>query len=50
MYPNVIAYANDCPQCAIVEDTGRRQKPQRTSLPVDITELPVASKGIDIYI
>ena len=54
MYTDVIAYADNCPQCAIVEGTGRRQKPLvqpiLTERPfqilgVDIMELPVTSKG-----
>ena len=51
MYSNVIAYADNCPQCAIVEGTGRRQNPLLlTERPfqivgVDVMELPVTSKG-----
>jgi len=54
MYSDVRAYADNCPQCAIVEGSGRRQKSQLQPiltehpfqiLGVNIMELPVTSKG-----
>ena len=54
MYTDAMNYANNCPQCAIVEGTGRRQKPLlqpiATERPfqiigVDIMELPVTTQG-----
>ena len=54
MYSNALEYANNCPQCAIVQGTGRRQKPPLypifTERPfqivgVDIMELPITSRG-----
>jgi len=51
---DMIAYASNCSQCAIVKSTGRRQKPLLQPilterpfqiLGVDIMELPVTSKG-----
>ncbi|XP_065908993.1 uncharacterized protein [Dysidea avara] len=54
MYTDVMKYADNCPQCAIVEGTGRRQKPLlqpiATERPfqilgVDIMELPVTTRG-----
>ena len=49
MYADAKNYANNCPQCVIVEGTGRRQKPllqpaiERPfqKIRVDIMELPV---------
>ena len=47
-------HAKNCPQCAIVEGTGRKQKPPLTPIPtqhpfqvigVDIMELPLTTKG-----
>lgn len=54
MYSDAMNYANSCPQCAIIEGTGRKQKPLlqpiSTERPfqivgVDIMELPVTAKG-----
>ena len=54
MYTDAMNYANSCPQCAIVEGTGRRQKPLLqpivTERPfqivgVDIMELPITARG-----
>ena len=54
MYTDAMNYTNGCPQCAIVEGTGRRQKPLLqpivTEHPfqivgVDIMELPVTTQG-----
>ena len=54
MYTDAMNYTNGCPQCAIVEGTGRRQKPLLqpivTERPfqivgVDIMELPVTNQG-----
>ena len=54
MYTDAMNYANSCPQCVIVEGTGRRQKPLLqpivTEHPfqivgVDIMELPVTNQG-----
>ena len=54
MYTDVMNYVNSCPQCAIVEGTGRKQKPLLqpivTERPfqivgVDIMELPVTARG-----
>jgi len=54
MYSDNIDYANSCPQCAIVQGTGRQQKsplhPIITERPfqivgVDIMELPITSRG-----
>jgi len=54
MYSDVRIYADNCPQCAIVEVTDRKQKPQLQPilmerpfqiLGVDIMELPVTSRG-----
>ena len=54
MYTDAMNYTNGCPQCAIVEGTGRRQKPLLqpivTERPfqivgVDIMELPVTTQG-----
>ena len=54
MYTDAMNYAKNCPQCAIVEGTGRRQRPLLqpiiTERPfqivgVDIMELPVTAKG-----
>ena len=55
MYTDAMNYANSCPQCAIVEGTGRRQKPLLqpivTECPfqivgVDVMELPITAQGI----
>ena len=54
MYTDVMNYVNSCPQCAIVEGMGRKQKPLLqpivTERPfqivgVDIMELPVTARG-----
>ena len=54
IYTDAMSYANNCPQCAIVDGTGRRQKPLlqpiATERPfqiigVDIMELPVTTQG-----
>ena len=54
MYRDAMKHANNCPQCAIVEGTGRKQKPPLTPIPtqhpfqvigVDIMELPLTTKG-----
>ena len=54
MFTDAMNYTNKCPQCAIVEGTGRRQKPLLqpivTERPfqivgVDIMELPVTAQG-----
>ena len=54
MYTDVINYANSCPHCAIVEGTGRKQKPLLQPIViecpfqivgVDIMELPVTAWG-----
>ena len=54
MYSDTMYYANSCPQCAIVQGSGRQQKPPlhpiTTERPfqivgVDIMELPITSKG-----
>ena len=54
MYTDVLDYSSNCPQCAIVQGTGRRQKPLLhpivTEQPfqilgVDIMELPVTTRG-----
>ena len=54
MYTDAMNYANNCPQCAIVQGTGRRQKPLLqpivTERPfqivgVDIMELPITAQG-----
>ena len=51
---DVLDYANNCPQCAIVQGTGRRQKPPLhpivTEHPfqivgVGIMELPITTRG-----
>ena len=54
MYTDAMDYASNCPQCAVVEGTGRRQKPLLqpivTERPfqiigVDIMELPITTQG-----
>ena len=54
MYTDAMNYTNGCPQCAIVEGTGRRQKPLLQPIVserpfqivgVDIMELPVTTQG-----
>ena len=54
MYTDVLDYANNCPQCAIVQGTRRQQKPPLhpivTERPfqivgVDIMELPITTRG-----
>ena len=54
MYRDAMKHANNCPQCAIVEGTRRKQKPPLTPIPtqhpfqvigVDIMELPLTTKG-----
>ena len=54
MYTDAMNYANSCPQCAVVEGMGRRQKPLLqpivTERPfqivgVDIMELPITARG-----
>ena len=54
MYRDALEYAKDCPQCAIVKGTGRKQKPPLHPIPterpfqivgVDIMELPVTTRG-----
>ena len=54
MYTDAMNYASNCPQCAVVEGTGRRQKPLLqpivTERPfqiigVDIMELPITTQG-----
>ena len=54
MYTDAMNYTNGCPQCAIVEGTGQRQKPLLQPIvtehpfqivKVDIMELPVATQG-----
>jgi len=54
MYSDILDYANSCPDCAIVQGTGRRQKPLLHPIiserpfhivGVDIMELPVTSRG-----
>ena len=54
MYTNVMNYVNSCPQRAIAEGTGRKQKPLLQPIVterlfqligVDIMELPVTAQG-----
>ena len=45
MYTDALEYAKNCPQCAIVQGTGRRQKP---SLHPIVTERPFQILGVDI--
>ena len=45
MYTDAMNYANNCPQCAIVEGTGRRQKPLLQPI---ATERPFQIIGVDI--
>ena len=54
MYRDAMDHARNCPQCAVVEGTGRKVKPPLFRIPterpfqivgVDIMELPVTSKG-----
>ena len=45
MYSDTIDYANSCPQCAVVQGTGRRQKPPLHPI---ITEHPFQMVGVDI--
>ena len=47
MYMDAMNYANSCPQCAIVEGTGRRQKPLLQPI-VHVTERPFQIVGVDI--
>ena len=54
MYRDIIDYTKNCPQCAIVTGTGRKQQPLMHSIPVDrpfqivgvdIMKLPVTANG-----
>ena len=54
MYRDAMDHARNCPQCAVVEGTGRKIKPPLCPIPterpfqiigVDIMELPVTSRG-----
>ena len=54
MYRDAMNHASSCPYCAIVEGTGRKQKPPLQPIPterpfqivgVDIMELPLTSSG-----
>ena len=45
MYTDVMNYVNNCPQRAIVEGTGRKQKPLLQPI---FTELPFQIVGVDI--
>ena len=45
MYKDINDYVCSCPQCAIVSGAGRRQSPQRKSIPVDH---PFQIIGVDI--
>ena len=54
MYRDAMDHARNCPQCAVVEGTGRKIKPPSCPIPterpfqiigVDIMELPVTSRG-----
>ena len=54
MYHDAMNHASSCPNCAIVEGTGRKQKPPLQPIPtersfqivgVDIMELPLTSNG-----
>ena len=54
MYRDIVNYTKNCPQCAIVTGTGRKQQPPMHSIPVDrpfqivgvdIMELPVTANG-----
>ena len=54
MYHDAMKYAQGCPQCAIVEGTGRKQRPPLHPIPtecpfriigVDVMELPMTTKG-----
>ena len=54
MYSDALRHASNCPYCAIVEGSGRKQKPLLHPIPtehpfqiigVNIMELPLTSKG-----
>ena len=54
MYSDALRHASNCPYCAIVEGSGRKQKPPLHLIPtecpfqiigIDIMELPLTSKG-----
>ena len=45
MYADVMNYVNICLQCAIVEGTGRKQKPLLQPI---VTERPFQIVGVDI--
>ena len=54
MYRDVLNYAQSCPQCAIVQGAGRKEKPLLHPIPserpfqivgVDVMELPITTRG-----
>ena len=54
MYRDALNYAQSCPQCAIVQGAGRKQKPPLHPIPterpfqivgVDVMELPITTRG-----